>query len=56
MPAIDEAMSKTLSDKDTMNRLMQRCSEGDYKRMGFVGTGTNYRLSRLNRLFSVCRR
>ena len=57
MPAIDEAMSKTLSDKDTMNRLFQRSCEGDYKRMGFVGVvGAKFRLSRVNRLFSVCRR
>ena len=57
MPAIDEAMTKTLSDKDTMNRLIQRSCEADYKRMGFVGiAGAKFRMSRVNRLFSVCRR
>lgn len=57
LPVIDEAMSKTLSDKDTINRLLQRSCEGDYRRMGLIGVeGNKFRLSRINRLFSVCRR
>uniref|UniRef100_H2XNB0 Myotubularin-related protein 13 n=1 Tax=Ciona intestinalis TaxID=7719 RepID=H2XNB0_CIOIN len=56
MPPIDEAMTKTLSDKDTMNRLIQRSCEGDYQRLGLLNTdGNRYRLSRVNRMFSVCR-
>uniref|UniRef100_H2Y623 PH domain-containing protein n=1 Tax=Ciona savignyi TaxID=51511 RepID=H2Y623_CIOSA len=50
------AMTKTLSDKDTMHRLFQRSCESDYKRMGLLNTeGNRYRLSRVNRMFSVCR-
>uniref|UniRef100_H2Y624 Myotubularin phosphatase domain-containing protein n=1 Tax=Ciona savignyi TaxID=51511 RepID=H2Y624_CIOSA len=49
-------MTKTLSDKDTMHRLFQRSCESDYKRMGLLNTeGNRYRLSRVNRMFSVCR-
>uniref|UniRef100_H2Y622 Myotubularin-related protein 13 n=1 Tax=Ciona savignyi TaxID=51511 RepID=H2Y622_CIOSA len=56
LPPIDEAMTKTLSDKDTMHRLFQRSCESDYKRMGLLNTeGNRYRLSRVNRMFSVCR-
>ncbi|XP_078483997.1 myotubularin-related protein 5-like isoform X3 [Ciona intestinalis] len=56
LPPIDEAMTKTLSDKDTMNRLIQRSCEGDYQRLGLLNRdGNRYRLSRVNRMFSVCR-
>jgi len=56
MPVIDEAMTRTLSDKDTINRLVQRASEAEYKRIGLINPDSKeYRFSRVNRMFGACR-
>nr|CAB3265877.1 myotubularin-related protein 13-like [Phallusia mammillata] len=56
MPVINETMTKTLSEKDTISRLIQRASEDEYKRLGLIQTeNSKYRFSRINRMFAVCR-
>ncbi len=56
MPVIDERLSKTLSDKSTLGHLSSLSGEEDFKRVGLLGNNVGkFQLTRVNRMFSVCR-
>jgi len=56
MPAIDEKMTKTLSDKSTLSHLCRLSGEADFQRIGLLGNNiSKFQLTRINRMFSVCR-
>nr|XP_039258097.1 myotubularin-related protein 5-like isoform X1 [Styela clava] len=56
LSSVDETLKKTLSDRGTMDMLFQRGCRNDYRRMKLIG-GMNeqFRLTTVNRMFSVCR-
>ena len=56
MPIINERITKTLSDKTTLCHLSYLSGEEDFKRLGLLGNNISlFQLTRVNRMFSVCR-
>jgi len=55
MPMIDEHVTKTLKDNSTMSYLSNMMGEEDYKRLGLLSSSSNFVLTKINRMFSICR-